>query len=445
MININGGLNMNESLGFKKVILIGVMLFALFFGAGNLIFPPFLGQEAGVNTLLGMVGFILSAVCFPILGVLVISKTNGLKNLALRVGPSFSLVFTILIYLSIGPLLGIPRAGSLPYEMVLSPFIKGSGSIHRLALAGFTTLFFLCTYYLAMNPTKLIDRLGKVLTPILLALIVLVFLKSFSVDFKLPNTAQEMYASSPVITGFLEGYQTMDTIAALNFGLVISTVIKNMGIKDDKKVLNISIKAGLIAGVLLIFIYSILAYLGSLSGAQFGMTENGAQTLTNIFVHVFGDSGLLLLATVFTLACLTTATGLVSSISQYFSSITKLTYKTWIRIIVLWSFAIANFGLTKILKLSIPILNIIYPLALVLIVLALFDRFFSKDSLIYRKAISLTVLLSIIQFVDAINLFPNQVFAVFRILPFYNMGLGWVLPVLIFSILIMAHESLKKA
>ena len=247
----------------KESLFLGLMLFSLFFGAGNLIFPPFLGQEAGLKTWIAMIGFLFSAVCFPILGVLVVSKTNGLSNLASRVSDKFSSIFTILIYLSIGPLLGIPRAGSLPYEMVLAPIVSKDFISPKLALFIFTTIFFAIAFWLALKPNKLIDRLGKVLTPTLLTLILLVFIGSFFTEFNGIGPANGSYIETALVSGFLDGYLTMDTIAALNFGLVISLVIKEMGIEDDKVIFKSTLKAGLIAGTLLLTIYSILAYLGA--------------------------------------------------------------------------------------------------------------------------------------------------------------------------------------
>lgn len=431
---------MNRELENKKVLLVGVMLFSLFFGAGNLIFPPFLGQEAGSNTFVAMIGFTLSAIVFPILGVLVVSKINGLKYLANKVNEKFSSVYTILIYLSIGPMLGIPRAASLPYEMVLSPFASNDIISHKTALFIFTSIFFVLAFWLAKKPNKLIDRLGKVLTPILLLLIFTVFIVSFFTTFSGVKVVQNHYVNSPLISGFLDGYQTMDTIAALNFGLVISLVIKDQNIKSEKNKEITTIKAGLIAGTLLLVIYSILAYLGSLSGMQYGMTENGAVTLTNITTHIFGSKGIILLAIIFTLACLTTAVGLLSSISQYFSSISKVKYKTWLIGFILWALFIANFGLTTILSISIPILNLIYPLAIVLITLGLLDNYFKSNTKIYKYTILVTSIISIIKVSDDLKLLPSIVKSYLVKIPFYAIDLGWLIPALAIGLIVFLYE-----
>ena len=317
-----------NNLSKKDLVFISLMLFSLFFGAGNLIFPPFLGQSAGNATWMSMVGFFITAVGFPILGVVAVAKSGGLHTLAKRVNPLFASIFTVLIYLSIGPCLGIPRAGSLPFEMAIAPYLPQSVS-KPLALFIFTLVFFSIAYWISLSPAKLVDRMGKILTPTLLILISLIFIATIFRPLGSYGIATEEYITSPFVKGFLEGYLTMDTIAALNFGIVIALAIKSKGIKEEKVIISASIKAGIIAGILLIVIYSILAHLGASSGGRFGATENGAQTLTNIMTYIFGKPGAVLLAVIFTLACLTTCVGLITSCSQYFSTLTsKLSYKT---------------------------------------------------------------------------------------------------------------------
>ena len=342
-----------KKLSRKDLLFLGLMLFSLFFGAGNLIFPPFLGQSAGDKVWIALGAFLITAVGFPILGVIAVAKSGGLEKLARRVNPLFASVFTVLIYLSIGPCLGIPRAGSLPFEMVVSPYLPShmSETIARLL---FTLVFFSVAYWLSLSPTKLVDRMGKVLTPTLLTLIFVIVIGAFFKPLGSYGEATGAYVNSPFVTGFLEGYLTMDTIAALNFGIVIALAIKTKGVKEEKAVVSTSIKAGFIAGGLLVLIYAALAHLGATSGGRFGETANGAVTLTNVTTYLFGKPGAVLLAVIFTLACLTTSVGLISSCSQYFASLSdKISYKGWVRILALSSMILANMGLTKILSISV--------------------------------------------------------------------------------------------
>ena len=244
----------------KQMILISFMLFSMFFGAGNLIFPPFLGQNAGSRTPAAMLGFVITAVILPILGVIVVAQSDGLDKLAGRVNPAFAMVFTMLIYLSIGPGLGIPRAASVPFEMAVAPYLPQGANL-KLFMLAYSLVFFIIAGWLALNPSKLVERIGQFLTPSLLTLIVFLFISfvlngTVSVAEPLPA-----YRTNALLKGFCEGYQTMDTIAALNFGLVIATTLGSMGLSEKKDVLKYTKIAGLVAGTILTLIYIMLVYM----------------------------------------------------------------------------------------------------------------------------------------------------------------------------------------
>ena len=424
-----------RNLSRKDLVLISLMLFSLFFGAGNLIFPPFLGQTAGSATWIAMIGFFITAVGFPVLGVIAVAKSGGLYSLAERVHPKFAAIFTGLIYLSIGPGLGIPRAGSLPFEMAVLPYLPESMS-KTLALFIFTVVFFAVAYWLSLSPTKLVDRMGKALTPTLLILISLIFVASIFKPLGAYGEATGAYLTSPFVKGFLEGYLTMDTIAALNFGIVISLAIKSRGVTDEKLVVSNSIKAGVIAGGLLIAIYALLGHLGATSGGRFGSTDNGAQTLTNVITYIFGKPGAVLLAAIFTLACLTTCVGLITSCSQYFATLTsKISYKGFVIILSVLSTIIANMGLTQILSISVPILNAIYPIVIMLIVLGIMNKIFKDNKLAYGLTILFTAVVSIIDALGQVGIKIGIITEMFEKLPLYSDGLGWVVPAIVAMIL----------
>ena len=180
----------------KNLILLSLTLFSMFFGAGNLIFPPFLGQNAGTQSLPALIGFLITAVGFPVLGIAVVSRFNGLDVLAQKVHAGFGLFFAVLIYLSIGPLLATPRTATLPFEMAILPLLP-DGTSPQLSLLLFTSVFFLIAWLLSRNPSKLIDRLGKLLTPTLLVLIVAVFAAALMHPLGQPALPQPDYASGP--------------------------------------------------------------------------------------------------------------------------------------------------------------------------------------------------------------------------------------------------------
>jgi branched-chain amino acid:cation transporter, LIVCS family len=414
----------------KQVVFISFMLFSMFFGAGNLIFPPFLGQSAGDHLWAALAGFIVSAVGLPILGVIAVAKAGSLNELNLRVHPIFALVFPFLIYIAIGPGLAIPRAGSLAFEMGAAPFLPGNFVESPVSLLIYTIVFFGLAAWLSMYPSKLISLFGKLLTPILLALIAIIFVKSLFDPIGSFESPIGNYRENPMFQGILEGYLTMDALAALAFGIVIANTLTEQGVTDSKKKSRYMMYAGLGAGLLLAVIYLILGYLGAAS-SSLGQAENGAIILSNIMTYLFGQSGTLLLGTVFTLACFCVSIGLITSCSQFFSTaIPKVAYKVWVVILALLSTAIANLGLTQILQISVPILGMIYPIAIVLIFLGLFDDFIKKNQYIYPSVIGLVALFSIL---DTINKsFLNNIWGGgFEILPFYIEGIGWLTPAIV--------------
>ena len=417
-----------KNLTKKDLLFIALMLFSLFFGAGNLIFPPFMGEAAGNKTWIVLLGFFVTAVGFPVLGVIAVAKSGGLTNLSKRVNPIFATIFTILIYLSIGPGVGIPRAGSLPFEMAVAPYLPENFSV-KFALFIYTLIFFAISYWLSLSPNKLVDRMGKVLTPALLLLILVMVIGSFVKPLGGYGMAIKGYETSSFFKGFIEGYLTMDTIAALNFGIVIALAIRSKGIDDDKAVVSLSIKAGIIAGIILAIIYAMLAHLGATSGGRFGVSENGAQTLTNITTYIFGKPGAVLLALIFTLACLTTCVGLITSCSQYFSTLTKkISYENWVRLLSISSMILANMGLTKILSVSEPILNAIYPIAIMLIVLSMFNFIFKDSKYIYGLTILFTGIVSIIDSIGQLGVAKESLVKLISYLPLYEEGLAWIAP-----------------
>ncbi|MBE6062701.1 MAG: branched-chain amino acid transport system II carrier protein [Clostridium butyricum] len=435
-----------DKLSNKNLRLVSLMLFSLFFGAGNLIFPPFLGQSAGFNTWIAMAGFFITAVGFPIMGVIAVAKSGGLRNLANRVNPVFAGVFTVLIYLSIGPCLGIPRAGSLPFEMAVAPFLAGTNVSTTIARLIYTLVFFSAAYWLCLTPSKLVDRIGKFLTPTLLGLISLVFLASIFKPLGGYGTSIGEYASTPLVKGFLEGYMTMDTIAALNFGIVISFAIKSKGVTSEKAVVSSSIKAGIIAGSLLIAVYSMLCHLGATSGGRFGETENGAQTLNNVMTYIFGEPGAILLAVIFTVACLTTCVGLITSCSEYFKTLSsKVSYKSWVKILSLSSMVLANMGLTKILAVSVPVLNAIYPIAIMLIVLAMLDKVFVGNKLVYSITILFTGCVSVVDALNQAGVTIDFLVNTFSKLPLYAQGLGWLVPAILGMVIGYVANLINKS
>ncbi len=427
-----------QTLSLRSRFLIGLTLFSMFFGAGNLIFPPFLGFLAGESTPAAMAGFALTAICFPVLGVIAVARSGGLTNLASRVHPAFAAVFTLLIYLSIGPCLAIPRTASTSFEMAVTPLLKSdllTGTVMGLSWstalqALYSAGFFILAGLIALDPAKLTERLGKILSPMLLTLIAVLFGATLFNPIATSLTpALDPYRTSAFFRGFIEGYQTMDTIAALNFGLIIAMNIRAFGVTEERGVVAETMKAGLMAGVLFFIVYGALAWLGTQTAGAGYTAENGAQTLSALGAAQFGTFGSVILGACFFIACLNTCIGLLSCCSNYFREILPvLGYRGWLLVFVVTSMVISNAGLTMILKLSIPVLVAIYPVSLVLIVLALTHRLHAAHPAVYPAAILLTGLTSVAGALKMAALSPAWLDAALAALPLSSVGLEWVVP-----------------
>ncbi|MEN2448934.1 branched-chain amino acid transport system II carrier protein, partial [Bacillus sp. JR_15] len=340
---------MKNSLSIKETLAIGLMLFALFFGAGNMIFPPVLGQYAGENVWLAIGGFLLTGVGLPLLGVIAIALTGtGAKGLADKAHPIFGTIFTVILYLSIGPFFAIPRTGTVSYEIGLAPFLSETQTSSWVPLFLFTLVFFTITYLLALNPSKLVDRIGKVLTPILLTVIAIIVFKAIATPMGIIGAPDATYKANPLFTGFLEGYKTMDALASLVFGIVVVTAVKERGITERKSLAAACIKAGLVAAAGLALVYISLAYVGASSPDTTGMVgaNEGGKLLSLSANFLFGSAGNIVLGVAILFACLTTSVGLVSSCGEYFSKLfPALSYRTVVLIVSLFSTLVANLGL----------------------------------------------------------------------------------------------------
>ena len=391
-----------KNLEFRKLVLIGVTLFSMFFGAGNLIFPPYLGYLAGESALPAFIGFVVTAVVFPVLGVAAVARMGGLDHLCKRVHPGFSLLFSFAVYLCIGPMLAIPRTTSTSYAMFafltdrLGDGTVAGVSIQFLVSFIYSLLFFLAAGIVAKRPEKLKDRLGKRLTPVLIALIVILFIAGL-VHTELPvSPASGAYAESALGTGFVEGYNTMDTLAAMVFGIVIALNIRDLGISDSNDVAKETIRGGVIAGIFLASMYGMLSFLGTKSGSLVEGAQNGTEILTALAGSFFGDAGSLVLAAIYFIACFNVCVSLISSCSKFFAEkLTFLSFDAWRWIVTAWSFCISIRGLNAILAISTPILSVIYPVAMVVIILNLLPFRIFENAILHKVCVAAALLYGI--------------------------------------------------
>ena len=436
---------MQSRISLSTYALIGTMLFGMFFGAGNLIFPIQLGQLAGTNFWLALAGFLVTAIGLPFLGILAIglSGSNGVRELSNRVHPVFGFLFSLFLYLTIGPFFAIPRTATVPFAVGIEPYV-GDGHI-ALFLAIFSFLFFLLVYYFSLNPAKIMDVIGKYLTPAFLLFLFLLIIISLVRPMWSFQEPQGTYLNNAFMTGFIEGYNTMDALASLAFGIVVINAIKAKGISDVKSIAKTTWKSGIFAMLLMMLIYGFITYMGSSSVQAVGMFENGGLIFAAVAKHYFGSFGGILLAIIIVLACLKTSIGLITSCSEFFhEAFPKISYKSFVFILCAVSFLFANLGLNKIIQFAVPVLMFLYPLAIVLIVLALVSPLFKGKQSVYLMAMVLTFFVSILDGYQALVksmpeaklMFFDQIGAFYEnILPFYDLGLGWIVPALVGAVI----------
>ena len=419
---------MTQKLNLKTKFLMGMTLFSMFFGAGNLIFPPYLGAQAGTSAWTAFIGFAMSAVGLPVLGVIAVTVSGGLNALASRVHPKFAFVYIAVLYLAIGPCLAIPRTASTSFSMAGPPFLPESVPEAPVQLL-YTIVFFLAASLVAMHPEKLTEYLGKRLTPVLLTLIAALFLAALVNPAGPAAAPAEAYASAAPVEGFLYGYQTMDTLAALNFGMIVALNVQALGVREEKAVTGETVFAGWIAGALLLAVYAMLTFVGRLSGTAFPGTADGTEVLMRTAEHLFGKAGALILALIFVIACFNTCVGLLSCCGKYFNGcFPRIGYRAWV-----WGFAavsavLANVGLEAILLFSVPVLNAIYPLAILLIALAFLKRALTRFPAVYPWTALLCGVSSVLTVLEQQGLSIPGVTGLIHAIPGYAAGFGWLLP-----------------
>ena len=430
---------MRNRLTLKQRILVAGTLFGMFFGAGNLIFPVHLGQLAGRNVPAAMIGFIITAVGIPILGVAAIGSTHsdGLQALASKVGRRYGIVFTCVLYLTIGPFFAIPRCATTSFTTGVAPILGDAPQ--TAALLVFSLLFFAAVLFFSLRPAGITVWIGKIINPLFLVFLAVLVVSALARPSTMAAQVEPAaaYQSGALFSGFIEGYGTMDAIAGLAFGIVVIDIVRSMGVQEDADVAKDVLASGVMTGVLMAIIYVATIVMGAQSRGLFETSENGGIALAQIAGHYLGNAGSLVLALTITFACLKTSIGLVTSCADAFARMfpKALSYKTWAIVFTVFSFVVSNVGLSKILEYSLPALMFLYPPAITLIVLALCGRLFAHDRAVYGCVTALTCAAALF---DLIKTLPagirgalrldGAVALAERVLPFFKLNLGWVIP-----------------
>ena len=409
----------------KDIMVVGFALFAMFFGAGNLIFPPFLGLVSGDSWITGFTGFILADVGLALLAILASAKCNGEVSKVLgRSGKYLSIVLGCSIMICLGPLLAIPRTAATTYEMGIMPLVDGFNPII------FSIIFFVLTLVLTIKPSKVIDIIGSFLTPtLLIALAVLIIAGILN---PLGDISHTPMIDNVFAEGINQGYQTMDTLGAAALSTVVIATIVNKGYKDEKLKVKLTLQAGIIASIGLCLVYGGLTYLGATVSNKYGIDVVQTSLIVNITSMLLGQPGKIILAIIVGLACLTTSVGLTSATGQYFTKLTngKLKYETIVIIVCIFSAIVSNFGVSTIIKFSAPILSLIYPATVTLIILTLFGEKIKNDN-VFKFSTYMALIVSMLTVANDFNI--NIPFILN--LPFAQYGFNWIVPVVIAGII----------
>ena len=447
---------MKRSLNRKETVFVASMLFGMFFGAGNLIFPVSMGQLSGNNMWQAAAGFLITGVGLPLLGVaaLGISREDGLMGLSSRVGRRYGKFFTCILYLTIGPFFAIPRCATVVYTVGVERIIPDS--MQTAVLAVFSLLFFAAVLFFSLRPGEILAWIGKVLNPLFLLFLGLLVIRALlspmgSISGAAPEGA---YAAGAFYQGFLEGYNTMDALAGLAFGIIVVNVIRDLGVENPGDVAKNTVRSGILSSVLMAVIYVLVTVVGAQSRGVFPPSSNGGEALALIAGHYFGPAGAVILAAAVTLACLKTAVGLITSCGETFQKIFPKgpSYRIWAVLFSTLSFLIANLGLDAIVSWSKPVLLFLYPLAITLILLTLFGRLFGNDGRVYRWVTGFTAAAAAVDFINAL---PGQVLSALRLektaeavrdfLPFAENGFGWICPALLGLVIGIFYCAYKKS
>ncbi|MDU6334595.1 branched-chain amino acid transport system II carrier protein [Clostridium sporogenes] len=409
----------------KDFIVIGFALFAMFFGAGNLIFPPFIGNLVGDKAPVAIIGFLITGVGLPLSAIIACAKINGtFSDISGRVGKMFAIISTTALILAIGPMLCIPRTAATTYELTVQPIFPGITPVVSAII-----YFSICLVFV-LRPSGIVDSIGKVLTPCLLVMLSIIIIKGLVSPLGPVVNTNFKGAFS---TSLLEGYQTMDTMGSVIYASIILAAVRSKGYTDQKDVISVTIKSGMVAIIGLGLVYGGLMILGSQTSQIISGKIGRTALVIEIVKRDLGNIGIVILGIAVGLACLTTAVGLLSTGAEYLSKLTKgkVSYNVFAIIISLVSGILGIGGVDKIIKFSVPILQILYPIVIVLIVITLLGKAVKNDSVV-KFTVYITLIVSII---DTMNTLTGEkvtfIKGILGIIPLSGLGFAWLIPAII--------------
>lgn len=435
----------------KKGSLTGLLLFGIFFGAGNLIFPPALGALSGEHFWPAISGFVLSGVGIAIVTLIVgtLNPKGYAHEISRKIAPWFATLYLVVLYLSIGPFFAIPRTATTAFEVGVAPMLPSSAS--GIGLVIFTLVYFVAAYLIALNPSKILDSIGRILTPVFaLLIVILVILGAIKYGGQAPQTASASYATLAFGQGFLEGYNTLDALASVAFSVIAVTTLNQLGFANKKEYLSTIWLVGVVVAIGFSVLYLGLGFLGNHfpipPEVMASDANKGVYVLSKATQAIFGSGAQLFLAAMVTVTCFTTTAGLIVSTGEFFhKTFPQVSYKVYATIFTLIGFAIANLGLSAIIQYSVPVLMILYPITITIVLLVIANKFFALSKL----GMQLTVaVVTVIAFMDVLGgLFQvGWLTGVISSLPFARQSLPWLLPALvgIFFSLFLPNKQISE-
>lgn len=425
----------------KKGFLTGLFLFGIFFGAGNLIFPPTLGLLSGDQFWPAILGFIVSGVGIAVITLIVGTFNAGgyRAEMDQKFSPLVSIGYLTLLYLTIGPFFAIPRTATTSFAIGLPDAVQNA----PLWLFIFTAIYFIAAYIIAMNPSKIINRIGKILTPIFaLMILLIIILGSIKFADQPVMQAMDVYSSGNALAaGFIEGYNTLDALAAIAFCLIALDTLKKFGFQSKKEYIYTVGIVGFVTAIGFSVLYIGLAWLGNKFPITAEVLANpaihkGAYILKETSFQIFGSMGQIFLASMVILTCFTTTVGLIVATAEFFASTyTKYSYIFYVRLFSLIGFTAANAGLNTIIKFSIPILLLLYPITITIVTIVILHKFLPLSRIGMKVTLGMVTIFALLTMISSIAHIEalNQVLSS---LPLHNYSLSWILPA-VFGLLLM--------
>ncbi|KGD75156.1 branched-chain amino acid ABC transporter substrate-binding protein [Tatumella morbirosei] len=430
---------MTKSLTSKDILALGFMTFALFVGAGNIIFPPMVGIQAGEHVWTAAIGFLITAVGLPVLTVIALARVGGgIDSLSSPIGKAAGLVLATVCYLAVGPLFATPRTATVSFEIGIAP-LAGDGAVPLLI---YSLIYFALVILISLYPGKLLDTVGHFLAPLKIVALAILGIAAIMWPAGGEIPAVEAYQNAAFSNGFVNGYLTMDTLGALVFGIVIVNAARSRGIEDQGLLTRYTMLAGIIAGIGLTLVYLCLFKLGSGSGHLVAQSSNGAAILHAYVQQTFGSGGSLFLGALIFVACMVTAVGLTCACAEFFAQLLPLSYRTLVFILGLFSMVVSNLGLSHLIQLSIPVLTAIYPPCIVLVLLSFTVRWWNKSARIVAPAMLISLLFGIVDAVKGSE-FKDLLPGFCQNLPLADQGLSWLPPTLVIVLVCVIVDRVK--